>query len=327
MNWRYSDKGLSPQQWDKLAASPGATFFHSRTWAEVLASTFASWKPSPIVVEFSDGNAALLPLMSKRALLSVYRESMVPGVYGGPIFLDPPTDEHWDGISRVIERIPNLVMVGNPFVKQPSSAPFSALMSTHVLDLSVGVEEVRRRFRKGHKAAVKVAERAGVTVALATLPDEVSDYFQIYQDTLKRWGKIARGFYPAQLFINLFRLSTYGENVKLWLARYNGKVIAGIWVLYHNDHSVYWHGASDTAHLPYHGTHLLVTTAIKDSFQRGVRWFDFNPSGGLKGVEHFKRGFGAEQRNFFAYRRLGPLGKAFRVKRHFQESVLKACSL
>jgi hypothetical protein len=329
MNWRYSDKAISAQRWDELAASAGATFFHSRTWAEVLASTFPGWKPAPIVVEFSDGNAALLPLMSKTALfdIAIYRESMVPGVYGGPVFLHPPNDEHWDGMSRVIEAIPNLVMVGNPFLDQPRTLYSQATMSTHVLDLRVGMDALLRRFRKGHKAAVKAAERLGVKVELASSADDIADYFQIYQHTLKRWGRIARGFYPAQLFINLFRLPAYGEAVKLWLARYDGRIIAGIWVFYHNDHAVYWHGASDTPYLPYHGTHLLVTAAIKDSCRNALRWFDFNPSGGLKGVEHFKRGFGAEQRNFFAYRNLGPLGKAFRVKRYLQESVLKACSL
>jgi CelD/BcsL family acetyltransferase involved in cellulose biosynthesis len=329
MNWHYSDKAVRPQQWDDLAASPGATFFHSRAWAEVLASTFRGWKPSPVVTEFSDGNVALLPLMSKVGIFGVeiYRESMVPGVYGGPVFLKPPTDEHWDGISSVIQSIPNLLMIGNPFLSQPRSLPFTATMWTHVLDLSGGIDSVLRRFRKGHKAAVKAAERSGLEVEIATSPEDISEYFRIYEQTLKRWGRIARGFYPAQLFMNLFSLPGYGENVKLWLAKHNGVVIGGIWVFYHNDHAVYWHGATDTPYLSYHANHLLVTAAIKDSCNKALRWFDFNPSGGLKGVEHFKRGFGAEPRTFFSYRHLGPLGKAFRVKRHLQESLLKACSL
>lgn len=328
MNWHYSDKAVDPQQWDHLAASPGATFFHSRSWAEVLASTFRGWKPRPIVVEFSDGNVALLPLMSKAVFdIEIYRESMVPGVYGGPVFLQPPNDEHWKGVSSVIQRIPNLFMIGNPFVNQPQPLRSSATMSTHVLDLCVGIDSVLRGFRKGHRAAVKAAERSGVTVELAASTEDVAEYFRIYQHTLKRWGRVARGFYPARLFMNLFALTTYGENVKLWLARHDGVVIAGIWVFYHNDHAVYWHSATDTPYLSYHGNHLLVTAAIKDSCENALRWFDFNPSGGLAGVEHFKRGFGAEQRNFFTYRHLGALGKAFRVKRHFQESVLRACSL
>ena len=34
--------------------------------------------------------------------------------------------------------------------------------------------------------------------------------------------------------------------------------------------------------------------AIKDASERGITWFDFNPSGGHEGVWDFKKGFGAQ---------------------------------
>jgi len=200
-------------------------------------------------------------------------------------------------------------------------------MSTHVLDLKPGMSRILKGFRKGHLSAVKAAQRTGLAIGIASSIDEVNAYFRIYQGALMRWGKEASGFYPERLFWNLFRLPSYGQNLKLWIAKREGEVIAGIWVFYHNDHVVYWHGATDAAHFAYHPAHLLVTAAIEEACDNEFHWFDFNPSGGLEGVEHFKRGFGAERLGFFAYRHLGPMGKAFRLSGHIKQRMLGTCPL
>src|SRR5262249_23668574 len=123
----------------------------------------------------------------------------------------------------------------------------------------------------------------------------------------------------------LFELPDYGRSVKLWLARYKGNVASGGWVFYHNHHAVYWHGAMHSDYVEYRPVHLMLAEAIAQSSQDGFRWIDFTPIGGLKGVEHFKRGFGATPLPFFCYRRLGPMGKAFRVRRYIKEAVLHTC--
>lgn len=316
--------------WDELSRCQGATFFHSGIWSQVLESSFSRWQAAPISWEFSDGNVALLPLMKRPGLLGlgVYKESMIPGVYGGPIFLRRPTKNHWDEFWKSTEKVSNVIIYGNPFLEQSRFPEHSTTsMSTHALDLSPGVNSVLKCFRKGHMAAVKAARRKGLEITIASSLDDVSAYFDIYQRALTRWGNAASGFYPAELFRNLFQLPSYGEKVKLWLAKNNRTVIAGIWVFYHNDHAVYWHGVTEANHFSDHPAHLLVTSAIEEACGNALRWFDFNPSGGLKGVEHFKRGFGAKPLDFFVYRRLGATGKGYRVSRQVKQTLLGTCPL
>src|SRR4029079_1053277 len=73
-----------------------------------------------------------------------------------------------------------------------------------------------------------------------------------------------------------------------------GEIAAGALCLYSRRHVAYWHGAARERLLECRPVHLLIETALHDACERGMRWFDFNPSGGHRGVEAFKKGFGAE---------------------------------
>jgi lipid II:glycine glycyltransferase (peptidoglycan interpeptide bridge formation enzyme) len=97
--------------------------------------------------------------------------------------------------------------------------------------------------------------------------------------------------------------------------------------LYHRRHVVYWHGVTDPSYAHCHPVHVLLATAIEDACGRGLRWFDFNPSGGLDGVEQFKSGFGAKRIEFRAFRNLSPFGRSYRLYRHCKERYLRTCSI
>ena len=327
--WTTLDNGHIADVWASVCKeSDAATFFHTSVWAEVLARTFRQWTPKPVVLEFSDGNRMVLPLMQRKSLIPLghYFESMPPGVYGGPLFTKEPTENHTRALLQALDELPNVIVLGNPFGAQvvfPDDC--SRSFYTHVLDLSVGMDRVLKNFRKGHVADISAARRKGVEISVASRREDVDAYFDIYQNTLSRWGDKASGFYPKRLFQNLFELPEYGRSVKLWLARYNGNVASGGWIFYHNRHAVYWHGAMHSDYAHSHPVHLMLVEAIGEACREGFRWFDFNPSGGLKGVEHFKRGFGATPMSFFSYRRLGPLGRAFRLERYIKETLLHTC--
>lgn len=327
--WRLLKDGEIPDLWASICQeSDAATFFHTSVWANVLAKTFRQWTPRPVAMEFSDGNRMVLPLMQRKSLIpgGYYLESMPPGVYGGPLFTSEPAETHTRALLEALDDLSNVIVLGNPFGSQivfPDDR--SRSLYTHVLDLSVGVERVVKNFRKGHAANISAARRKGVEISVASRREDVDAYFDIYQNTLSRWGDKAGGFYPKRLFQNLFDLPEYGQSIRLWLAKYKGNVASGAWVFYHKRHAVYWHGAMHSDYAQYHPVHLMLAEAIGQACRDNFRWFDFNPSGGLKGVEHFKRGFGATPMPFFSYRRLGPAGRAFRLQRYIKETVLHTC--
>ncbi len=331
LNWRRVEKDSLNEIWNLVATGcEEATFFHTPVWANVLNLTFPRWIPSPIAIEFSGGNLMVMPLMTTKIFrpLAQYSESMLPGVYGGPILLKPAEENHWHSIWSLVNSLSDVVLYGNPYlhyIGHPNSIQRSIF--TQVLDLTKGFDLIRKSFSKGHRADITVSRKNGVEVKIASCRDEVEAYFKVYQDAIKRWGDQASGFYPIGLFYNLFQLGEYGKTVKLWIACLQGRVIAGAWSLYHNQHVVYWHGAVHSQYTSFHPTHLLVATMIEDACRNGFRWFDFNPSGGLEGVERFKNGFGAQYLTFNSYRRLTPLGKGYRFFRYYQEHNSRKCSL
>jgi hypothetical protein len=165
---------------------------------------------------------------------------------------------------------------------------------TWLLALSEGFDAVHRGFSKGHRAAARRAEREGVIVDLARCDDDWHAYLAAYADSVARWGKRARSVYSPRFFAIL--RSRWGDAdgaMRLWVARDAGVVVAGALIFDAPTHQTYWHGAMRHGVRP--GTvHLLLRTAIESACRDGVGVFDFHPSGGLAGVETFKKGFGAK---------------------------------
>jgi len=317
--------GERSRLWDEVCANAdGGTHFHTQAWARVLVETFPAWHVATRVWRLGEGNVCVLPALERGGCL----ESMLPGVYGGPLFLKPPTDADWHSLWAQVDALPAWFLYGNPFVRtvgEPQGEREE--LFTQVLDLAPGFERLQAGFRRRYRAGIRSAARHGLEVTQAQDLEDVEGYCDVYEDTLRRWGPRARGFYPRDLFRSLHLVSRTDERVKLLVVRSHGELIAGAWFFRHGGHVAYWHGAVRADRMREHPMHLLMATAIEDACRAGARLFDFNPSAGLAGVEHFKRGFGAEDLPFASWRRSGPLDKAADGLRRARERWLKRCRL
>jgi hypothetical protein len=287
------------QEWlDLCAQSNEATPFHTPHWARALSVAFPRHRGATCLFHLGDGSRIVLPMKESGPPGSLCRRvSVEPGVYGGPIGALAVTDEQAAALAaNLAGRSPGgCVVVGNPFASWcfPAGLGFKATpLVTHVLQLENGAAGVRRQMTKGHRCNVRQAERQGVIIEPAGRPEDVSAYYAVYRDSLRRWGERARGKpYPEALF---HALLAEGETfARLWLARASGEVVSGALVLSWGEGAVYWHGATLERAFALRPSHAVVMAAIEDAIERGCRWFDFNPSGGLEGVIRFKEGFGA----------------------------------
>ncbi len=331
LTWRQLPEPEVADVWDRVAQhGTGATFFHTRAWSATIARCFPRWSAKPLTIAFSDGNMMIMPIMWRRHLMAPfgYSESMIPGVYGGPIFLSPPSTEHWEATWSAIRHLPDINIVGNPYLPyEGTPARICRPMFTQAIALAPGYTALRKAFRKGHRSDIKAAQKLGMSVRLASSRCEIDQYYQVYVSSLQRWDKSASGFYPPRLFYDLFEQAQAGAPIQFWLAHTNERVIGGALIVCHQDHATYWHGAYHSDYFSHHPAHLTVSTALEEYCGSGMRWFDFNPSGGLAGVERFKAGFGAEKLPFSYYRSTTPFGKAYRLYRHTVERSLRRCSL
>lgn len=302
LSWRQLEGADAFAAWQQVVDTcDHATFFHTPAWARAFSDAIGDWYPDPAVIEYSDGNIGVLPMMGRHD--SEHRESMAPYVYGGPLFLRPPTDDHLDEIGKVPRWYSDIILYDSPFT--PYAWEQDGLIKwrihTHVVDLSTPFDELFARFRKIIRRHCRAAEKSGITASVADDLADVDEYYNAYLDSLRRWGENATAYYPRSLFHALYRLQRDGHGVRIWVAKLNGRVISGVIVLHHGAHSVAWHSATHSEFLSLHASPYVHMSAIKSGCADGDRWYDFNPSGRLRGVEHFKEGFATERRQFNMY--------------------------
>ncbi|MBI2966774.1 MAG: GNAT family N-acetyltransferase [Bacteroidetes bacterium] len=291
-------------EWDEIWKNcDHATYFHSREWAEIWQEyTKVSEQPyqyEPLIVSFSDGKRTLLPISSYANRNGEQKEYIASpaGTFGGWISVNELTVKHYRLlISLLKERYRPLLWRMNPYneMELRATPPDVKPETTSVLALTGNFEDIFRRWSKGHKAAVNQARKAGVLIKQAESLDEWRGYYEVYCDSIRRWGETATMRYPWKIFEVM--QNCHSSNIKLWIALKNNNLIAGALCFYAKCHAVYWHGAALDEYFSLRPVNLLLYEAIKDAHSAGFKWFDFNPSGHLEGVRAFKKSFGTVEK-------------------------------
>ena len=286
----------TPDEWDRAwAASPWATAFESRAWAEDWSAVSGdALRPRPKRVRFQGGLDVVLPHSAAPLARGWLAQQTMPvGSFGGWLADAMPAPEHVDALVALLrDGLGDVELRLSPYAPHVARVNAAAIEcdETQATDLRPGIDAVFRSWSKGHRAAARQAEREGVTVRAASTLDDWQRYHAIYEETLARWGDAAQSHHPWALFE---RLATRGDDsVVLWLAEVDGEPVAGALCLVAPQHVADWHGAARAAALPLRPVPRRMLEARRDASARGARWFDFNPSGGLDGVARFKRGFG-----------------------------------
>lgn len=292
-----AERPAQNEEWDGIWSSCNyATYFHSREWAEIWRDYSGGViVPSAVALELSDGALVLIPFSVQlicRGLQKSY-ESSPAGTFGGWISSDDLRLEHARLVAGYLMGVGNLTWRVNPYDALAVSAMAGVGQEdeTHVLDLSDGFQKILSRWSKGHSSAAKKAAKEGVTIRRANDDEDWRAYYQVYEDSLRRWGDKASSRYRWQLFEGF--ASRRSDKVQLWVAEYQRKVIAGALMVCSTNHVIYWHGAALSDYFHLRPVNLLIYEVIKAACEQGFRWFDFNPSGGHEGVLAFKKSFGA----------------------------------
>jgi hypothetical protein len=285
------------EEWDFIwNACKYATYFHSREWAEIWCSyTNGKMRPAPKIVIFSDGKMALLPLSCLSSYGGFIKEyiSSPAGSFGGWISSDHLQQPHADLLGAyLLSNYKSLKWRVNPYDGNAKRAARKIAENdeTQALSLTEGFTAVYKKWTKGSASAAKKARREGVTVEIASGLEKWQKYYLVYEDSLRRWGKSVSSRYHWNLFEIIYL--TKSPNIRLWLANYKNKVIAGALCFYAQEHVVYWHGAALSDYFRLRPVNLLIYECIQDACEQGYSWFDFNPSGGHEGVRAFKKSFG-----------------------------------
>lgn len=133
-------------------------------------------------------------------------------------------------------------------------------------------EDVLAGMRKTTRNLIRRAEKEGVTIRRADPQDGIGHFLKLHEETRQRhhFTPYTSAFFRAQVE----RFSPKG-NVTVYLAEYQGHVIASSIHMHFGGETSYHHGASASAFNKIPASYLLQWTAIRDAMRRGDRVYNF----------------------------------------------------
>lgn len=176
--------------------------------------------------------------------------------------------------------------------------PAESASSVHTIwiDLRLGADELKKRIDKQWMYGVRRAEREGVEVVRATTGEEITAFFRMCAQISQDKGFELPGS-EALMQQLLFSQQTEGEEMRLFLAKYEGCIGAGAFVARSGEHLHYFWGASNRELSRQRVGEAVQWAVIEWGIEQGCSRYDLegidpvaNP-----GVYAFKKKMGGEE--------------------------------
>ncbi|MDD5109650.1 MAG: peptidoglycan bridge formation glycyltransferase FemA/FemB family protein [Patescibacteria group bacterium] len=163
-----------------------------------------------------------------------------------------------------------------------------------LLDISRNEEQLLQGMRKTTRYLIRRSLQGNLEILRGNSAAELEEFLKLYQSTAQRQHFIA---FPERYLRD--ELEAFGHDAEILLARCDGSVIAGAFIVYTADSAFYHHGATLPAAGKIPAAYRLQWEAIRTAQQRGCRWYNFwgiAPAGNVRhpwhGLSQFKQGFG-----------------------------------
>ncbi len=270
---------------------PSATFFHTPEWYAVWQE-YLGYQYTANLLIFKNGKKVLFPYCWRKRMSGLMKEyiSGPVGTYGGPLSNDSLNDREKNKINAYFQQIKLLQIRANPLNDIIEKSFFLKEDTTQMVKLEKDLNSITAKWSNNHLRSLKKGLKNNLQTKEAKQLSDWERYFEIYQDSLRRWGSNTSSNYDWELFDVLRKIDN--KKCKLWLIQKEGRILSGCICFYFNQHVVYWHGASLESSFSMRPVHVLHYKIIENAMDNNFAWYDFNPSGGHSGVEQFKKGFG-----------------------------------
>lgn len=164
------------------------------------------------------------------------------------------------------------------------------------LDLAPSEEESLKAMHSKTRYNINLAAKYGVKIKEADKENDFPKFWQLVSET---FGKKGLKTHPE----NYYRKILNSESAKLYLAEYEGKVLAANIMVFFGDEVYYLHGGSSEDNKNVMAPYLMFWETIKIAKTMGYKYYNFGgvaPEGSDKnhpwfGITRFKKGFGGEE--------------------------------
>lgn len=164
-----------------------------------------------------------------------------------------------------------------------------------VLDISKNEEQLLAEMKSKTRYNIGIAKKKGVEVVIGR-EEYLEDFLRLTKEMAQRQGITS---HPEAYYRHM--LKTFPtEMLKIYAAKYQGKIIAAHLMLFNGKYATYLHGASSNDNRNVMAPYLLQWQAIMDAKHQGCMHYDFggvkisqdNQSGkSWEGITKFKLGF------------------------------------
>ncbi len=191
---------------------------------------------------------------------------------------------------------------GNAVARQLSNIGFQPVpdhiqqLRTIVVDLTPDEETISLRQHKTRRYNANLAARKGVTIRQATSLSDLERWYALFETTRARDGFESRTF---AYFKQAWELLRAAGQAQLFLAEYEGKLLAGAFTTLVGKQSIYLYAASSDEDRKLMPNDLLQREMMFWAKRQGATLYDMwgiaetdDPADPLAGVTHFKRGWG-----------------------------------
>jgi CelD/BcsL family acetyltransferase involved in cellulose biosynthesis len=290
------------KDWNEaLLRTPGQSFFHTSTWAEVLRESY-HYEPLFFTIRKQAALEALLPVMEvdspltgKRGVSLPFTDYCEPIVSSAAQFRDLfaaavalGKKRHW----RYLELRGGEVFFDKT---EPSEWHYA-----HTLDLAEGPRKLFAGLRDSTRRNIKKAEKQKLDVTLSASPDALQTFFRLNALTRRHHGLPPQ---PRRFFQCVYDHILSRNMGFIVQASLRGTAIAANVYFMFGDQILYKYGASDRAFQHLRASNLVMWRAIQWGCDHGYRALCLGRTEpGNEGLRQFKAGWGARERLIRYYR-------------------------
>ena len=292
-------------EWDELVnKSPQGSIFHTWRWLKIVEKHTNS-KLYPLIGMKGNTPIGIFPLFfKKKGLKMVFSPppgSAIP--YLGPAIVNynalkqSKRESIYKGFQRSVDEFisklkPHYISVSlTPFM-DPRPFVWSGYRLNANFDyylILTGEDEVWKNFDLNLRQHIKKAEKKGIKIEEGSK----EDLEFIYNSLLRRYREQKRTVtVPKDYLMELYD-AFYPENLKVFIARYEGENVGGIVALIFKDKIVFWIGAAKPEMKKVSPNDLAQWEAIRWACSHGLRVYEEIGAGTERLVE-FKNKYNPE---------------------------------
>jgi len=282
-----------------VESNPCSTPYHLWEFGQALSSTYG-YERYYLLARNDDEVVGVFPLIHIRSRLFGNRLLSLPFCeYGGPLVSSNFGDlaQTAEGLFEEVLTIASSLNIDCIEIRNPSlhgelleneGCHVVRRYVTFEIDLSREKEHLWRSLDKKTRNSTRKAMKSELNVYEVSQEDDLKEYFLLYLKTQNRHGSPPHDF---KLFRNLFRLNAE-NSMKILIAEYCAKPIAGA-IVFHNKRNIYWWGGvSDPKFRHLNATDILLWKIIEWGHESGFAGLNLGRTRYGTGIYHFKKGWG-----------------------------------